>query len=37
MWGLNRTTVPGVMGDLGTIKKNMENYTNKTPGNIKLS
>ena len=34
MWGLNRTTVSVVMGDLGTIKKNMENYTNKTPGNI---
>ena len=31
MWGLKTTTVPVVMGALGTIKKDMENYTNKIP------
>ena len=30
-WGLKTTTVPVVMGALGTIKKDMENYTNKIP------
>ena len=34
MWRLKTTTVPVVMGPLGTIKKDMENYTNKIPGNI---
>ena len=28
MWGLKTTTVPVVMGALGTIKKVIENYTN---------
>ena len=32
MWGLKTTTVPVVMGALGTIKKDMENYSNKIPG-----
>ena len=36
MWGLKTTTVPMVMGALGTIKKDMENYTNKIPGNINI-
>ena len=36
MWGLKTTTVPVVMGALGTIKKDMENYTNKIPGNINI-
>ena len=36
MWGLKTTTVPVVMGALGTIKKDMENYTNKIPGNISI-
>ena len=35
-WGLKATTVPVVMGALGTIKKDMENYTNKIPGNINI-
>ena len=36
MWELKTTTVPVVMGALGTIKEDMENYTNKTPGNINI-
>ena len=30
------TTVPVVMGALNTIKKDMENYSNKIPGNINI-
>ena len=33
MWGLKTTIVLVVMGALGTIKKDMENYSNKIPGN----
>ena len=33
MWGLKTTTVLVVMGALGTIKKDMENYSDKIPGN----
>jgi len=36
MWGLKTTTVPVVMGALGTIKKGMESYINKIPGNINI-
>ena len=36
MWGLKTTTVPVVMGTLGTIKKDMENYTNEIPDNINI-
>ena len=36
MWGLKTTTVQVVMGVLGTIKKDMENYSNKIPGNINI-
>ncbi|CAH3038514.1 unnamed protein product, partial [Porites lobata] len=36
MWGLKTTTVQVVMGALGTIKKDMENYSNKIPGNINI-
>ena len=36
MWGLKTTTVPKVMGALGTVKKDMENYSNKIPGNISI-
>ena len=36
IWGLKTTTVPVVMGALGTIKKDMENYSNKIPGNINI-
>ena len=35
MWGLKTTTVPVVMGTLGTIK-DMENYTNEIPDNINI-
>ena len=34
--GAKTTTVPVVMGALGTITKDMENYTNKTPGNFNI-
>ena len=33
MWGLKTTTALVVMRALGTIKKDMENYSNKIPGN----
>ena len=36
MWGLKTTTVPLVIGALGTIKKDIENYTNKIPGKINI-
>ena len=36
MWGRKTSTVPVVMGAFGTIKKGMENYTNKIPGNINI-
>ena len=32
--GLKTTTVPVAMGALGTIKKDVENYSNKILGNI---
>ena len=35
-WGLKTTTVPVVMGALGTIKKDTENNSNKIPGNINI-
>ena len=36
MWGLKTTTVQVVMEALGTIKKDIENYSNKIPGNINI-
>ena len=36
MWGLKTTAVSVVMGALGTIRKDMENYNNKIPGNINI-
>ena len=36
MWGLKTTTVPVVIGALGTVKKDMENHTNKIPVNINI-
>ena len=36
MWRLKTTTVPVVMGPLGTIKKDMQNYADKFPGNINI-
>ena len=35
-WGLKTTTVAVVMGALGTIKKDMENFSDKIPGNINI-
>ena len=35
-WGLKTTTVPVVMGALGTNKKDTENHSNKIPGNINI-
>ena len=35
-WGLKTTTVWVVMGALGTIKKDMENYSTKIPGSINI-
>ena len=36
MWGLKTTKVPEIMGALGTIKTDMENYSKKIPGNINV-
>ena len=36
MWELKTTTIPVAMGALGTIKKDMENHTNKIPDNINV-
>ena len=36
MWRLKTTTVPVVIGALGTVKKDMENHTNKIPVNINI-
>ena len=36
IWGLKTTKIPEVMGALGTVKKDMENYSNKIPGNISI-
>ena len=36
MWGLKTTAVRVVMKALGTIKKDVENYSNKLPGNINI-
>ena len=36
MWGLKTTTVQVVMEALSTIKNDMENYSNKIPGNINI-
>ena len=34
MWGLKTTTIPVVMEALGTIKKEIENYSKKIPGDV---
>ena len=36
MRGLKTTTFPVVMGALCTIKKDIQNYMNKIPGNINI-
>ena len=35
-WELKTTTVAVIMGALGTTKKDMENFSNKIPGNINI-
>ncbi|XP_020899453.1 uncharacterized protein LOC110238147 [Exaiptasia diaphana] len=36
MWGMKTTTIPVVIGALGLIKKGMEKYVKKIPGNIRV-
>ena len=36
MWGLKATTVPVIIGALGLIKKGLDNFINRIPGNIKV-
>lgn len=37
MWGTKTETIPVVIGALGLIKKGLEKFTNKIPGNIHIS
>ena len=36
MWGTKTTTIPVVIGALGLVKKGLEKYTDKIPGNINI-
>ena len=36
MWGLKATIVPVIIGALGLIRKGIQNFTDKIPGNIKV-
>ena len=36
MWGMKTTTIPVVIGALGLVKKGLEKYTDKIPGNINI-
>jgi hypothetical protein len=36
MWGTKTTTIPVVIGALGLVKKRIEKYTDKIPGNINI-
>ncbi|XP_028517939.1 uncharacterized protein LOC110248967 [Exaiptasia diaphana] len=36
MWGLKTSTIPVIIGALGLIKKGIDKYINKIPGNIKI-
>ena len=36
MWGMNTTTMSAVLGALGLVKKGMEKYVSKIPGNISI-
>ena len=36
MWGMKTCVIPVIIGALGLVKKGLENYTNKIPGNIQL-
>ena len=36
MWEMKSTTIPVVIGALGLMKKGLEKYTDKIPGNINI-
>ena len=36
LWGMKTTTIPVIIGALGLIKKRMERYISKIPGNISI-
>lgn len=36
MWGLIATTIPATIGALSLVKKGMEKYGSKIPGNIRI-
>ena len=36
-WGMKTTTIPKIIGALGLVKKGIENYTGKIPGNIRIT
>ena len=36
-WGIKTTTVPVIIGVLGLVKKGMETYIDKIPGNIRIA
>ncbi len=36
MWGIKTTTIPVVIGDFRLMKKGLENYIDKIPGNINI-
>jgi len=36
MWGMNTLTILVAIGSLGLVKKGMEKYISKIPGNIKI-
>ena len=37
MWGMKTTTVPVVIGAFKLVKKGIENYIGKIPGNIRVT
>ena len=36
MWSMNTMTIPVIIGALGLVRKGMEKYINKIPGNISI-
>ena len=36
MWEMKTTTIPMVIGALGLMRKGLEKYTDKIPGNINI-
>ena len=36
-WGMKTTAVPVIIGALGLVKKRIENYIGKIPGNIRIT